>query len=103
MHTRTYAHTHTRIDTHIHTHAHTHTHTHVQQVRVVAYTQFLESYKSVALASMAAAFNVRDEFLDNEVAELIVAGRINARIDKVRIDKARSFFHGGRPSRQCTL
>jgi len=50
---------------------------------VVAYTQFLESYKSVALASMAAAFNVSNEFLDHEVAELIVAGRINARIDKV--------------------
>uniref|UniRef100_A0A7S3VTM2 26S proteasome regulatory subunit RPN7 n=1 Tax=Dunaliella tertiolecta TaxID=3047 RepID=A0A7S3VTM2_DUNTE len=55
----------------------------MREVRVVAYTQFLESYKSVALASMAAAFNVRDEFLDHEVAELIVAGRINARIDKV--------------------
>lgn len=50
---------------------------------MVAYTQFLQSYKSVGLASMAAAFNVSNEFLDHEVAELIVAGRINARIDKV--------------------
>ncbi len=45
--------------------------------------QFLESYKSVTLPSMAAAFDVSTDFLDLELAELIVAGRLNAKIDKV--------------------
>lgn len=34
------------------------------QVRVIAYTQFLESYKSVTLAAMAGAFGVSVDFLD---------------------------------------
>ena len=46
--------------------------------------QFLESYKSVTIDSMAPAFDVSPSFLDQEVADLIVAGRINAKIDKVR-------------------
>ncbi len=45
--------------------------------------QFLESYKSVTLNSMASSFDVTSDFLDHEIAELIVAGRINAKIDKV--------------------
>jgi 26S proteasome regulatory subunit N7 len=46
-------------------------------------TQFLESYKSVTIDSMAAAFDVSPAFLDEEVADFIVAGRLNAKIDKV--------------------
>lgn len=45
--------------------------------------QFLESYKSVTIDSMAAAFDVSPSFLDEEVADFIVAGRLNAKIDKV--------------------
>eukprot|EP00955_Chlamydomonas_euryale_P091548 364631-Chlamydomonas_euryale.AAC.31 len=56
----------------------------MREVRVVAYAQFLESYKSVTLESMAAAFDVPPGFLDAEVADFIVAGRLNAKIDKVR-------------------
>ncbi len=55
----------------------------LREVRVVAYAQFLESYKSVTLASMAAAFGVSPEFMDNELADFIVAGRLAAKIDKV--------------------
>uniref|UniRef100_A0A7R9UZ32 26S proteasome regulatory subunit RPN7 n=1 Tax=Chlamydomonas euryale TaxID=1486919 RepID=A0A7R9UZ32_9CHLO len=55
----------------------------MREVRVVAYAQFLESYKSVTLESMAAAFDVPPGFLDAEVADFIVAGRLNAKIDKV--------------------
>mmetsp|Transcript_19099 Transcript_19099/g.32770 ORF Transcript_19099/g.32770 Transcript_19099/m.32770 type:complete len:387 (+) Transcript_19099:65-1225(+) len=55
----------------------------MREVRVVVYSQFLESYKSVTLASMGAAFDVSPDFIDREVAELIVAGRINAKIDKI--------------------
>lgn len=34
---------------------------------IVCASQFLESYKSVTLASMAAAFDVSPEFMDTEV------------------------------------
>lgn len=55
----------------------------MREIRVVAYSQFLESYKSVTMESMAGAFDVSVSFLDSEVADLIVAGRLNAKIDKV--------------------
>mmetsp|Transcript_24714 Transcript_24714/g.53924 ORF Transcript_24714/g.53924 Transcript_24714/m.53924 type:complete len:389 (+) Transcript_24714:125-1291(+) len=55
----------------------------MREVRVVAYSQFLESYKSVTLDSMASAFDVSVDFLDSEIADFIVAGRLNAKIDKV--------------------
>lgn len=35
------------------------------------------------MASMAAAFDVSTEFLDAELADFIVAGRLHAKIDKV--------------------
>lgn len=46
--------------------------------------QFLESYKSVTLDSMASAFDVGLPFLDSEISDFICAGRISAKIDKVR-------------------
>lgn len=55
----------------------------VREVRVVVYTQFLESYKSVKLEAVAEAFGVSTEFIDNELSDLIVAGRLSAKIDKV--------------------
>ena len=45
--------------------------------------QFLESYKSVKLGSMAAAFGVGPDFMDQELAGFIAAGRLPAKIDKV--------------------
>ena len=45
--------------------------------------QFLESYKSVTMESMAAAFDCSVGFLDTEISDFIVAGRLNAMIDKV--------------------
>ena len=36
----------------------------MREARLVAYAQFLESYKSVTLGSMAAAFDVAPRFLD---------------------------------------
>lgn len=50
----------------------------------VYHVQFLESYKSVTLDSMATAFDVGLPFLDSEISDLICAGRISAKIDKVR-------------------
>jgi len=52
-------------------------------MRVIAYTQMLESYRSVQLESMASAFGVTPEFLDNEVSRFIASGRLHCKIDKV--------------------
>ena len=62
---------------------HPHFRHYMREVRAVAYSQFLESYKSVTLASMAATFGLGQEFLDAELADFIVAGRLPAKIDKV--------------------
>lgn len=55
----------------------------MRQVRVVAYSQFLESYKSVTLQSMADSFGVSAAFLDGELCSFISAGRLNCKVDKV--------------------
>ncbi len=55
----------------------------IKEMRVVAYSQFLESYKSVTLESMAKSFGVTPAFLDKELSTFIAAGRINCKIDKV--------------------
>jgi 26S proteasome regulatory subunit N7 len=54
-----------------------------RELRVLAYAQFLEAYRSVTLASMSRAFGVSVAFLDAEVARFVAAGRLNAKIDKV--------------------
>lgn len=61
----------------------THTGFFLREVRIVAYTQFLQSYRSVTFASMAQAFGVSTEFLDQELSRFIAAGRLNCKIDKV--------------------
>lgn len=55
----------------------------MREARIVAYTQFLESYRSVQLSSMATTFGVTEDFLDNELSRFIASARINAKIDKV--------------------
>ncbi|KAL4427712.1 hypothetical protein ABPG75_001801 [Micractinium tetrahymenae] len=62
---------------------HPHFRYYMREARAAAYAQFLESYKSVTLASMAATFGVSPDFLDGELADFIVAGRLPAKIDKV--------------------
>jgi len=52
-------------------------------VRLRAYSQFLESYRSVTLASMAKEFGVGIDFLDGELASYIAAGKLNCKIDRV--------------------
>lgn len=56
----------------------------VRELRILAYTQFLDAYKSVVMGTMATAFGVGDAFLDRELSRFIAAGRLNAKIDKVR-------------------
>jgi len=55
----------------------------VREMRVLAYSQLLESYRSVTLTSMAKSFGVSVDFIDSEVAKFVAAGRLNCKIDKV--------------------
>lgn len=55
----------------------------IRETRVVIYSQFLESYKTVRLESMANEFGVSVEFIDKELSELISARRLPCKIDKV--------------------
>ena len=54
-----------------------------RELRIKAYTTFLEAYKSVRMASMAASFGVSIDFLDADLARFIASGRVPARIDRV--------------------
>ncbi|KAJ3415918.1 26S proteasome non-ATPase regulatory subunit 6 [Chytridiales sp. JEL 0842] len=55
----------------------------VREMRIIAYTQLLESYRSLTIESMANSFGVTEEFIDSDLSKLIAAGRLNAVIDKV--------------------
>ena len=54
-----------------------------RELRVLAYTQFLESYRSVSLSSMALTFGVSATYLDQELSSFISLGRLSCSIDKV--------------------
>lgn len=54
----------------------------VKEMRVRAYNQFLEAYKSVTISSMAKSFGVSIDFIDGELFRFISMGRLNAKIDK---------------------
>mmetsp|Transcript_82194 Transcript_82194/g.164265 ORF Transcript_82194/g.164265 Transcript_82194/m.164265 type:complete len:113 (+) Transcript_82194:44-382(+) len=55
----------------------------VREFRILVYKQFLESYKSVMVGTMAQAFGVSSGFLDSELSRFIANGRLSAKIDKV--------------------
>lgn len=44
-----------------------HTRYYIRQMRIIAYTQLLESYRSLSLSHMAATFGVSIEFIDGSV------------------------------------
>jgi len=54
-----------------------------KEMRVIVYTQMLESYKSVQLEKMANTFGITPAFLDKEISRFISSGRLNCKIDKV--------------------
>jgi len=60
-----------------------HTRYYVREMRIIAYAQLLESYRSLTLESMARAFGVSVDFIDTELARFISTGRLNCVIDKV--------------------
>ncbi|KAF5367569.1 hypothetical protein D9758_003794 [Tetrapyrgos nigripes] len=55
----------------------------VREMRILAYAQLLESYRSLTLESLGLAFGVTVEFVDNELSHFISTGRLHASIDKV--------------------
>ncbi|XP_063593657.1 26S proteasome non-ATPase regulatory subunit 6-like [Penaeus indicus] len=55
----------------------------VREMRILAYTQLLESYRSLTLQYMATAFGVSTEFIDRELSRYIAANRLHCKIDKV--------------------
>lgn len=54
-----------------------------REMRVLAYSQFLEPYKSITLASMSKSFGLPMDFLDRELSRFVAAGRLTCKIDKV--------------------
>jgi 26S proteasome regulatory subunit N7 len=52
-------------------------------LRLVAYKQFLLSYKSVTIEMMAEAFGVTSEFIEEELSSFITAGKLNCKIDRI--------------------
>jgi len=54
-----------------------------KEMRIIAYSQLLESYKSVQLEKMANAFGISEDFLDMELSRFIASGRLHCKIDKV--------------------
>ncbi|XP_018323910.1 26S proteasome non-ATPase regulatory subunit 6 [Agrilus planipennis] len=55
----------------------------VREMRILAYSQLLESYRSLTLQYMAEAFGVSTDFIDEELSQFIATGRLHARIDRV--------------------
>lgn len=55
----------------------------IREMRILAYTQLLESYRSLTLDYMAQAFGVTVDFIDKELSRFIAVGRLHCKIDKV--------------------
>ncbi len=55
----------------------------LREARIVAYRQYLWSYNSVKIDSMAQSFGVSVKFLDSELSRFIAAGRLQCQIDAV--------------------
>eukprot|EP00916_Digyalum_oweni_P014750 GHVL01024143.1.p1 GENE.GHVL01024143.1~~GHVL01024143.1.p1 ORF type:complete len:190 (+),score=13.90 GHVL01024143.1:121-690(+) len=55
----------------------------LRNMRLVAYSQFLESYRSVTLKSMSTFFGVSEDFIDREISSFIASGKLVCKIDKV--------------------
>jgi len=62
---------------------HPHYRFYVREMRILAYTQLLESYRSLTLQYMAEAFGVTVEYIDQELSRFIAAGRLHCKVDRV--------------------
>lgn len=75
-----------------------HAHYFTKEMKLVAYKQYLESYKSVTIENMANAFGVSADFIDRELSTYIYNGRLNCKIDKVS-----GVIESNRPNRKAEL
>lgn len=55
----------------------------VREMKIKAYAQLLESYRSLSLQYMAEAFGVTVDYIDDELSQYITSGRLTCKIDKV--------------------
>ena len=55
----------------------------VREMRIKAYTQLLESYKTLTLERMCRSFGVSEAFMDRDLSRFIASGRLSCTIDKV--------------------
>jgi len=55
----------------------------VREMRILSYSQLLESYRSLTLDSLSRAFGVSVDFVDGELSRFIANGRLHCTIDKV--------------------
>ena len=62
---------------------HAHANYFLREMRCKSYGQLLESYKSLSLKSMAANFNISEDFLDQDLCRFIPNKKLNCVIDKV--------------------
>ncbi|XP_058795294.1 26S proteasome non-ATPase regulatory subunit 6 [Phymastichus coffea] len=62
---------------------HPHYRYYVREMRILAYTQLLESYRSLTLQYMAEAFGVTVDYIDQELSRFIAAGRLHCKVDQV--------------------
>lgn len=56
----------------------------VREMRILAYSQLIGSYRSLSLTYMSQTFGVSIDFIEAELARFIAAGRLHCKIDKVR-------------------
>ncbi|KAL1459867.1 hypothetical protein WDU94_011818 [Cyamophila willieti] len=62
---------------------HPHYRHYVQEMRLRAYKQILQAYRSLSLKYMAQCFGVSVEFIEKEVARFAAAGQLQCKIDSV--------------------
>ncbi|KAJ7934845.1 PCI-domain-containing protein, partial [Mycena leptocephala] len=60
-----------------------HTRYYLREMRILAYSQLLESYRSITLESLSGAFGVSVDLIENEISRFIAAGHLHCTIDQV--------------------
>lgn len=62
---------------------HAHANYYLREIRCRAYSQLLESYRSLSLKSMASSFGVSVDFMDEDLCRFIPNKKLNCVIDRV--------------------
>jgi len=83
---------------------HPHYRHYTQEMRLRAYKQILQAYRSLSLDYMSDAFGVTKEFIEKEVARFAAAGRLQCKIDSVAGSVVTSHSITGQTAApECTL